>query len=405
MVAFFLRRLLHWMMPTDTGRRMLSLQALLNPASPSHSVTCFRQSETVLATESTSLSTEAQTATDVPPAPEIQPSASIISMAKPKPPGPINFAPFEEIDQASYREMCRFRVSPFGKIRQSCQHIPYNSSKKDFFEKTGRESIEGKGVSSLPRRDNRSGHCWNEITEPDDSLQIRIPLARQGQDLYRHVGLQRRPCSHDSILQMSGVYKGKVQIMPSVCRALLIFPSNHQQTTPAQMLSHNPGLREISPSITGGAVLAQGKSRKSFSSRDWSLTKALSSHYRILDALPLCQSGMCDFLSTDCRRTDSPLWPFVSFRVCACGFQLYALQKHGDWPANHTRRNQRGREISPRAEWRDYQGRWRTRRLSSSRKLYVASQAGEPNHYTGAHIADDATPFFFLGNSQWIGDK
>lgn len=128
-------------MPTDTGKRMLSLQALLNPASPGYSVTCFRQSDLVLPTE-------IQTATDVSPVPKFEPSASIVSMTKSKPLGPINFAPFEEIDQASYREMCRFRVSPFGKIRQSCQHIPYNSSKKDFFEKTGRESIEGKGRAS-----------------------------------------------------------------------------------------------------------------------------------------------------------------------------------------------------------------------------------------------------------------
>lgn len=139
---------LDYMMPTDTGKRMLSLQALLNPASPGYSVTCFRQSGSVLVTESRLLPTEIQTAADVSPVPKVEPSASIVSMTKSKPLGPINFAPFEEIDQASYREMCRFRVSPFGKIRQSCQHIPYNSSKKDFFEKTGRESIEGKGRDS-----------------------------------------------------------------------------------------------------------------------------------------------------------------------------------------------------------------------------------------------------------------
>lgn len=139
-------------MATDTGKRMLSLQALLNPASPGHSATCFRYPDSVLATESRSLPTETQTAANVSPLPKVEPPGSISSMTKSKSLGPINFAPFEEIDQASYREMCRFRVSPFGKIRQSCQHIPYNSSKKDFFEKTGRESIESKGGLSYRNR-------------------------------------------------------------------------------------------------------------------------------------------------------------------------------------------------------------------------------------------------------------
>ena len=35
--------------------------------------------------------------------------------------------------------------------------------------------------------------------------------------------------------------------------------TNVTQTTPAKMLNGNPGLREISHSITGGALAAQGK--------------------------------------------------------------------------------------------------------------------------------------------------
>lgn len=85
--------------------------------------------------------------TDGPmPAQKAKPHGNADSMPKPKLQGPVNFAPFEDVDQASYREVQRFQVSPFGQIRQSCDHIPYSSSKKDFFEKTGRESIEGKGL-------------------------------------------------------------------------------------------------------------------------------------------------------------------------------------------------------------------------------------------------------------------
>lgn len=57
--------------------------------------------------------------------------------------GTVRFPPFEDLDEQSLREVRKFRVNPFGGIRNNCRHIPYNSGKKDFFEKTGRESFEG----------------------------------------------------------------------------------------------------------------------------------------------------------------------------------------------------------------------------------------------------------------------
>ncbi|KAL7784852.1 hypothetical protein V8C37DRAFT_343161 [Trichoderma ceciliae] len=199
------------MMPTNTGRRMLPLHSLLNPASPGKSVASSRQFGAVLATSSTSSPAEAlRVTTDVSPAPKTKSSVNVDSMTKPKPQGPVNFAPFEDIDQASYREMCRFRVSRFGQIRQSCEHIPYNSSKKDFFEKTGRESIEVfKYEFRLPGEDTSYTVMWDY-----------------------NVGLVR----------MTPFFK------------CLGYP----KTKPSQMLDKNPGLRDISPSVTGGAVSAQG---------------------------------------------------------------------------------------------------------------------------------------------------
>jgi hypothetical protein len=174
-------------LPTDCGKSMLSLQALLNPASPGHSVTHFQQSESVSVTTSTLPPAEVQTSKDVSPVSKVEPLASTLSMTKSKPLGPINFPPFEEIDPASHLEMCRFQVNPFGKIRQSCQHSPYNSSKKDFFEKTGRESIEGKG-DPLPQK-QKIDYLEQDETKHDGSFQIRISITRQGKDLYSHVGL------------------------------------------------------------------------------------------------------------------------------------------------------------------------------------------------------------------------
>lgn len=40
---------------------------------------------------------------------------------------------------------------------------------------------------------------------------------------------------------------------------------SHSQTTPAKVLDLNPGLRDICYSVTGGALVAQGKNDLSFS--------------------------------------------------------------------------------------------------------------------------------------------
>jgi hypothetical protein len=62
---------------------------------------------------------------------------------------PICFPPFEDLDEASLREVRRFQVHPFGSIRETSERIPYNSGKKDFFSKTGREGFEGKRTGRL----------------------------------------------------------------------------------------------------------------------------------------------------------------------------------------------------------------------------------------------------------------
>jgi hypothetical protein len=69
-------------------------------------------------------------------------------LIKSKPKGVVNFPPFEDIDEASEREIRIFQVYPLGNIQEHCRHIPYNSGKKDFFEKTGREGFEGRCASA-----------------------------------------------------------------------------------------------------------------------------------------------------------------------------------------------------------------------------------------------------------------
>lgn len=62
--------------------------------------------------------------------------------------GMVNYPPFEDLDAASLHEVHRFHVSDLREIQSNCRRIPYHSQKKDFYQKTGRESFEGKPTRS-----------------------------------------------------------------------------------------------------------------------------------------------------------------------------------------------------------------------------------------------------------------
>ncbi|ODA76302.1 hypothetical protein RJ55_08147 [Drechmeria coniospora] len=124
--------------------------------------------------------------------------------------GPVMFPAFQAIDEEAAREVARYRILSFGQIHQFCEHIPYNSSKKDFYEKTGRESIEA---------------FQYEFRVPGQAVAYKVMWDY-------NIGLVR----------MNPFFK---------CLG-------YAKTKPSQMLDKNPGLRDISPSITGGSVSAQG---------------------------------------------------------------------------------------------------------------------------------------------------
>ncbi|GJC96855.1 APSES transcription factor Xbp1 [Colletotrichum higginsianum IMI 349063] len=147
---------------------------------------------------------------DQPVIPKLKMSKDPAPMSKYKPRGVIKYFPFENVDDATRREVHRFRVTPFGRIQESCAHIPYNSGKKDFFEKTGRESFEVfKYEFKNPGDDNDYTVMWDY-----------------------NIGLVR----------MTPFFK--------CCK--------YSKTMPAKMLGLNPGLKDITHSITGGAIAAQG---------------------------------------------------------------------------------------------------------------------------------------------------
>lgn len=65
------------------------------------------------------------------------------SFVKSRAKGTVNYPPYEALDDASLGEIQHYQIQPFGRIQEFCRHIPYNSGKKNFFDKTGRESFEG----------------------------------------------------------------------------------------------------------------------------------------------------------------------------------------------------------------------------------------------------------------------
>ena len=59
--------------------------------------------------------------------------------------GVVNFPPYEYSDDEELAvQHSKFQIYPVGEIlTKGARHIPYNSDKKDFMNKTGRQAFEG----------------------------------------------------------------------------------------------------------------------------------------------------------------------------------------------------------------------------------------------------------------------
>ncbi|OBT91956.2 hypothetical protein VE01_09938 [Pseudogymnoascus verrucosus] len=188
---------------------MLSLSSLLNPISTSES--------RWISLPSSSPSYYSHLSPNESPRPSGQQSSAKSKMSKDgavffkgKVMGTVMFPPFENLDPESVREVQKYKVFPLGEIVKYPRHIPYNSEKKSFLEKTGRHSFEVfQYTFRLPGEEKEHTVMWDY-----------------------NIGL--------------------VRITPffKCC--------NYSKTIPAKMLNMNPGLKEITHSITGGALAAQG---------------------------------------------------------------------------------------------------------------------------------------------------
>jgi hypothetical protein len=88
--------------------------------------------------------------TPTPKRQRIPKDAAIFTDSKPN--GPVNFPPYEVVkDEELLKQHRTFQLYPIGNIQRiGARRIPYNSDKKDFMEKTGRDAFEGKSyIDSL----------------------------------------------------------------------------------------------------------------------------------------------------------------------------------------------------------------------------------------------------------------
>ncbi|CAK9134646.1 unnamed protein product [Ilex paraguariensis] len=125
---------------------MLPLQSLLNPASPKSSPRCSYQPTPALVSASATVRPAASRSRMDARKPVRRSGRSLL---KSRTQGPVRFPPFEDVSAQAMQEIATYQISAFGQIQQCSEHIPYNSTKKNFYEKTGREGIEAKKSPQL----------------------------------------------------------------------------------------------------------------------------------------------------------------------------------------------------------------------------------------------------------------
>ncbi|KAE8330376.1 hypothetical protein BDV39DRAFT_213113 [Aspergillus sergii] len=91
--------------------------------------------------------------------PKIAKDAPIFNRGKIR--GELRYPPCEERSEALIQAHRQFQLHPMGDIVEYPRHIPYNSDKKSFQEKTGRESFEGYWMPFEAAKAVAATFCWN----------------------------------------------------------------------------------------------------------------------------------------------------------------------------------------------------------------------------------------------------
>ena len=124
---------------------MVSVASLLNPIS-SADPDCYQ-----LPSPCSSRYRSEDSAPPNPPYKKQKMSKDAAIFARGKIQGEVRYPPCEVQDERIAAEHRKFQVYPIGQIAEYRRHIPYNSEKKSFLEKTGRGAFEGM-VSMSARR-------------------------------------------------------------------------------------------------------------------------------------------------------------------------------------------------------------------------------------------------------------
>ena len=115
---------------------MISVASLLNPATEDPRPLPSPLSSATQTPEPSSLTS--------PPPPKRQKIAKdAVILTKTAVHGQIRYPPWETYDSKTMAELRKFSIAPLGEIAEFRRHIPYNSDKKAFLEKTGRGAFEG----------------------------------------------------------------------------------------------------------------------------------------------------------------------------------------------------------------------------------------------------------------------
>ncbi|EMD00672.1 hypothetical protein BAUCODRAFT_179029 [Baudoinia panamericana UAMH 10762] len=237
-----------------TGIKELKINSLLNPFDNGR-----RQDDSSASSPATPNQTELQSG---PSTPRLQTPSSaaqsptgrqklvkdnaVFLLGTPK--DPVNYRPFECTDtplcltDQQWKEMDkqheRFAVYPSGRsgdglIRDYQRHIPYASDKKTFFGKTSREGFEVfQYTFKMP--DDGAGKAYTVMWD-------------------YQIGLVRITPFFKALKYSKVWFLPTLQFRDEAADGWIT-----SQTTPAKALSTNDGLKELSHSITGGALAAQG---------------------------------------------------------------------------------------------------------------------------------------------------
>ncbi|KAK5734482.1 hypothetical protein LTR17_008842 [Elasticomyces elasticus] len=232
----------------NTAHNMLKITALLNPSERSGRGASISPPPTPAFTQASSTAS-----TPIPQTPlattsqgrtKLIKDAAVFLRGTAK--GSVKYPPYEctedsiclstQATEELARQHERFSVFPNGRnqdglIADFQRRIPYSSDKKRFHCKTNRDAFEGKSFPPL---------CVTALFQ----YTFRVPpntVKDQPGDFHKkeHV-------------VMWDYQVGLVRITPFF-KAL-----RHTKTTPAKSITTNPGLKELSHSITGGALAAQG---------------------------------------------------------------------------------------------------------------------------------------------------